>query len=202
MLVRFIIVLNVMVFIGWSLAAWNFTPLQWMMDNFLVSWDALEQGLPWVLITSVFSHSNFLHLFINMYVLRSFGTVLVHLLGPISFLNFYLIAGIVGSFTHALVSLIFLNAPSLPALGASGAIAGVILLFSLMFPKEKLLLMGLVPIDARWAALLIVGIDVWGLVEQSRGGGLPIGHGAHLGGAMMGIVWYFTVLKKRRAKLY
>ena len=124
--------------------------------------------------------------------------VISQLMGKFNFLNFYLLAAVSGSFTHAIVSLLLLNAPELPALGASGAIAGIILLFSLMFPREKLLLLGLIPIRAGWAAVLIIGIDIWGVVEQSSGGGLPIGHGAHLGGALIGILWYLLVVRNRK----
>ncbi len=46
-------------------------------------------------------------------------------------------------------------------------------------------------------AFLFIGLDVWGLVAQSGGGGLPIGHGAHLGGAITGIIYYLLFLKPR-----
>lgn len=198
LLIRIIIILNVLVFIGWFYSLTTQLKLLWMMDNFLVSWSALEQGRPWTLLTSVFSHSAFFHLLINMYVLRGFGTVLNRIMGTMHFLNFYLIAGITGSLMHALVSMLLIRDPALPALGASGAISGIVLLFSLMFPQERLLLLGIVPIRARWAALMIIAIDIWGVVEQSRGGGLPIGHGAHLGGAIMGILWFFWLKNRSR----
>jgi rhomboid-like protein len=198
MVVRIIISINVAVFLLWFYSMGNPVALTWMIDNFLVSWKALIEKRPWVLITSAFSHNSFFHLFINMYVLRSFGMVISQLMGKFNFLNFYLLAAVSGSFTHAIVSLLLLNAPELPALGASGAIAGIILLFSLMFPREKLLLLGLIPIRAGWAAVLIIGIDIWGVVEQSSGGGLPIGHGAHLGGALIGILWYLLVMRNRK----
>lgn len=95
-----------------------------------------------------------------------------------------------------------LSEPSLPALGASGAIAGLILVFSLVFPKEKILLFGLVPIPALWGALAFVGLDIWGLVAQTKGGGLPIGHGAHLGGALSGFLYFRFYLRPRlRARI-
>lgn len=191
LLVRLLILLNFLVFIGWKMM-----PMDFMVENFLVSWNAISEGRPWVLLTSVFSHNTFFHLFINMYVLLGFGTIIGSVIGVAHFLNFYLIAGIFGSFMHAMVSLLFIGQPELPALGASGAIAGIILLFSFMFPQEKLLFLGFIPIRAKWAALLIVGLDLWGLYEQSKGGGLPIGHGAHLGGALMGVCYYFFIVKK------
>jgi membrane associated rhomboid family serine protease len=46
-------------------------------------------------------------------------------------------------------------------------------------------------------ALAFIGLDVWGLIAQAEGGGLPIGHGAHLGGAFTGILYYFLFLRGR-----
>ena len=120
------------------------------------------------------------------------------MLGRRRFLAFYLVAGIVASLTHAFVSAWILSEPGLPALGASGAIAGVILVFALMFPKERILLFGIIPIPAIWGAVAAVGLDIWGLVAQARGGGLPIGYGAHLGGAATGFIYYFLFLRRQR----
>ena len=188
--IKVIVLINVAVFLAWFFSMGNFPFLKFMVDNFLVSWQALLEGRFWVLITSVFSHNSFFHLFINMYVLMGFGSVLLKFMRPATFLNFYLTAGVVGSFAHAFLSLTLMNAPEVPALGASGAIAGIIILFSLLFPNEKLLLLGIIPVRAIWGAVIVVGIDIWGLVAQSKGGGFNIGHGAHLGGALMGLVWY------------
>lgn len=168
-----------------------------MLKNFLISWDALVEGRAWTLLTSVFSHQMLLHIFVNMYVLLSFGSLLERLLGSARFIRFYIIAGVVSSLAHASVSAFLIHNPSIPALGASGAIAGVILIFALLFPKEKILLFGIIPIPAIWGALAFIGFDLWGLFSQTKGGGLPIGHGAHLGGAATGIVYYFLILRPK-----
>ncbi len=194
-LVPTIILLNVAVFILWHYLGETETSV--MGQNFLVSWDALMAGRYWTLLTSVFSHTLFFHLFINMFVLNSFGRVLEQVLGRGLFLGFYLAAGILSSLSHCLVSTFILGSPEMPALGASGAIAGLVLVFAMMFPQQKILLFGLIPVPAIWGALGFIGLDVWGLVEQARGGGLPIGHGAHLGGAATGIFFYFFFIRRR-----
>jgi membrane associated rhomboid family serine protease len=94
------------------------------------------------------------------------------------------------------VSAFLIGDSTIAALGASGAISGVILLFSLMFPQEKIVLLGIIPIPALWASIFIVGLDLWGLFEQTRGASLPIGHAAHLGGALYGAVYYFIKIRK------
>lgn len=192
-----LIVINIFVFLMWTL---NDSPasLEWMENQFLVSWDSLTEGRFWTLLTAVFSHNLFLHILINMMVLSSFGSLLEDILGARRFLSFYLAAGVFSSFTHAAISAWLLSDPALPALGASGAISGLILLFSLLFPKQKILVFGLIPVPALWGALFFVGLDLWGLFEQAGGGGLPIGHGAHLGGAFAGLVYYFSLRSQFR----
>jgi membrane associated rhomboid family serine protease len=194
-LVNLIVVLNVLVFLAWRLSSEEY--LEWMAANFLVSWAHLQDSRFWTLLTSVFSHNMFWHLLINMLVLKNFGPILEKVLGKKSFFNFYISAGIISSFCHAAVSAWILNQPQLPALGASGAISGLVLLFAFIFPKEKILILGIIPMPALVGALVFVGIDIWGLIGQAEGGGLPIGHAAHLGGAMTGIFYYYFYLRPR-----
>ncbi len=194
-LVPLIVALNIGVFAFWSLAEPE--QLKLLMDNFLVSWIGVSEGRWWTVLTSVFSHNLLIHILINMFVLNSFGSLVEQILGRAQFLMFYLTAGIVSSLTHIFVSAFFLNQPEVAALGASGAIAGLVLVFALMFPKEKILLFGLIPLPALVGALAFVAIDIFGLIAQSRGGGLPIGHGAHLGGALTGFLYFMFYLRSR-----
>jgi membrane associated rhomboid family serine protease len=166
-----------------------------MLENFLVSWDALAAGRTWTLLTSVFSHLFVLHFLVNMFVLWSFGPIVEYTIGSMRFFSFYLFAGVIASLAHAFVSAFVLGQPDTPALGASGAISGVILLFAFIYPRARILLFGLIPMPALTGALLFVGLDVLGLIWQAEGGGLPIGHGAHLGGAVTGILYYFLVIR-------
>lgn len=193
-----IVAINLLVFILWQLlpSMDHGTYSLIMPDNFLISWDAIQDGRIWTTLTSVFSHNLFLHFFLNMYVLIGFGPILEMTLGTFRFVRFYLLAGIISSFGHAFVSAFILGEPSLPALGASGAISGIILLFSLLYPKQKILILGLIPVPALAGGAIMIGLDLWGLWAQAEGGGLPIGHGAHLGGAITGICYYLFVLRK------
>lgn len=193
-IVPLIILLNVVVFLSWHMGGER--QEEYMVNNFLVSWTGLLQGRWWTLWTSVFSHNMFLHIFINMFVLNSFGSLLEQLLGRWRFIVFYMYAGAVSSLCHCLVSAFVLHTPDLPALGASGAIAGLVLVFALIFPREKILLFAILPLPAIWGALAFVGLDLWGLFEQTKGGGLPIGHGAHLGGALAGVLYFVFYLRR------
>ncbi|MES2964480.1 MAG: rhomboid family intramembrane serine protease [Bdellovibrionota bacterium] len=191
--VTLIIAINIAVFLAWH----GYADPEFMATNFLVSYDALLAGRWWVLITSVFSHNLFLHFLINMMVLSNFGRMIEPMLGHVTFLIFYLVAGAVSSLSHALVSAYVVHEPGMAALGASGAISGLVLLFSLIFRKEKIYLLGFIPMPALVGALVFVGLDIWGLTAQAKGGGLPIGHGAHLGGAFAGAIFYFVYVRPR-----
>jgi membrane associated rhomboid family serine protease len=194
--IPFFIFLNIVVFASWSYLGSSADESPFMMDHFLVSWDSLTEGRYWTLITSAFSHNAFWHLMLNMFVLNSFGPVIEIVIGTKRFLKFYFTAAIISSLGHSIVSAFILGLPDLPALGASGAISGIVLLFALIFPREKILIFGILPLPAIWGALLFVGLDIWGVFAQAEGGGLPIGHGAHLGGAVTGILYYFFWIRK------
>jgi membrane associated rhomboid family serine protease len=184
--------INTGVFVLWLVLGQS----AFMVENFLVSWDALAAGRTWTLLTSEFSHLWFLHFFINMYVLASFGPIVENTIGSGRFLSFYLVAAVVASLGHAGVSAFVMGQPGLPALGASGAISGVILLFSFLYPRARILLFAIIPMPAMIGALLFVGLDIIGLIAQFEGGGLPIGHGAHLGGAATGALYYWLVIRR------
>lgn len=181
--------INVGVFMLWALPV---LPLSFMEDNLLVSWSLLAEGRVWVLLTSVFSHNLLLHLLVNMVVLLSFGQPMERLMGSAAFVRFFLGAGVVASVAHAVTSRFLLDQPDLRALGASGALAAVLILFSFAFPKAKVLLFFFIPVPAIVAALGFIGIDIWGLMAQMGGGTLPIGHGAHLGGGLVGILYFLV----------
>jgi rhomboid-like protein len=192
-----IVAANILVFLAWQAATVAPALQVFMVTNFLVSTTHLLHGLVWTLLSAAFSHSELWHLVLNMFVLWSFGTVLEHLWGARTFLLFYLAAAVVASLCHCLGSSLLMHNPDIPALGASGAVSGLLLAYALIFPRHRILLFGIIPVPALAGVLAFVGIDLWGLVAQSRGGGLPIGHGAHLGGALAGALMYLLVLRRR-----
>jgi len=64
----------------------------------------------------------------------------------------------------------------------------LLMAYAIIFPRQKILIMGIVPVPAWAGVAALVAWDLWGLAAQSHGGGLPIGHGAHLGGAGAGAI--------------
>lgn len=190
-----LLAVNVLVFLAWQAAATGSDPWSFLARNFLVSTQRLDQGMWWTLVTAAFSHNELWHLAINMFVLWSFGTVLEHLWGTRIFVLFYLAAAVVASLSHCVVSTFVIGNSDIPALGASGAVSGLLLAYALHFPRHRILLFGIIPVPALAGVLLFLGLDLWGLIAQGRGGGLPIGHGAHLGGALAGALIYVLYLK-------
>jgi membrane associated rhomboid family serine protease len=192
-----IVALNAIVFVAWLVAARGSDLWSLLAVNFMVSTNRLQHGLWWTLLTAAFSHQELWHFVLNMVVLWSFGSVLERLLGPRLFVAFYLVSALVSSASHCLVSSLLLGDDRIAALGASGAVSAVLIAFSLAFPRNRILLFGIVPIPALVGAALFVAIDLWGLLAQTRGAALPIGHGAHLGGALCGAVLWAAMLRHR-----
>lgn len=192
-----IVAVNAVVFLAWQAARVDPAIERVMAENFLVSTAHLLNGRLWTLLTAAFSHIDLWHIALNMIVLWSFGSVLERLWGIRLFVGFYLVAALVSSASHCFVSSAFLHDPNVAALGASGAVSGLLLAFALLFPKHRILLFGIVPIPALVGALAFVAIDLWGLVAQTQGGGVGIGHGAHLGGALCGFFFWAGYLRTR-----
>jgi membrane associated rhomboid family serine protease len=134
------------------------------------------------LVTAMFLHGGWLHLGGNMLYLWIFGNNVEDTLGPVRFIGFYLASGIVATLVH-----VFVQGPAdVPLLGASGAIAGVLAAYLLLFPKAHVLV--LVPILfvlelARVPAAFVIGF--WFLIQLIQGVG-SISPGATAGG----VAWW------------
>jgi membrane associated rhomboid family serine protease len=149
-------------------------------------------GWVWQVFTYMFLHGSFIHLFFNMYALLLFGRPLEQRWGKQRFLMFYLFTG-VGAGIVTFVWYLFTN-PSIPTIGASGAVFGVMLAFGLEFPDVMLLLFFLIPVRARYAVFIFGGIELLMIVTGSMRG---IGHFTHLAGLLFGYIYYVWKIKVR-----
>ena len=143
---------------------------------------------PYQLVTHMFAHGGFFHLFFNMFVLWMFGSLLEKAWGPKRFLIFYLVCGLAAGITH-------LALENVPAVGASGAIMGLLAAFAYLFPNTELIIFPIpLPVKAKYAVALMAAFDLFGGVYPAAGGN--IAHFAHLGGLVMGfilvIIWNKT----------
>lgn len=135
---------------------------------------------PYQLVTFMFAHGGFFHLFFNMFALWMFGTMLERVWGPKRFLIFYLACGLASGFAQLLLE-------HAPAVGASGAIMGLFAAFAYLFPNTQLIIFPIpVPVKAKYAVALLAAFDLFGGVYPAAGGN--IAHFAHLGGLVMGFI--------------
>jgi len=134
---------------------------------------ALVLYRPWTLLTYMFAHSPFSisHILFNMFALYFFGPRVEERLGGKRFIRMYLISGIAGG-------LLSLVTPFAAIVGASGAVFGVQLAFARYWPRDRILIWGIIPVEAR---VLVAITTVMALYGGFTGGG-GIAHFAHLGG--------------------
>ncbi len=142
--------------------------------------------------TSMFMHGGWLHLLGNMLYLWIFGDNIEDNFGHIKFLVFYLICGIAATFAQ----LVFSVGSNVPNLGASGAIAGVLGAYIVMFPKGQVRVLmgtGVIPMPALvviglWIVLQFIS-GVGSIANTSATGG--VAYMAHIGGFLAGVVLTF-----------
>jgi membrane associated rhomboid family serine protease len=191
----------------------------------------------WQIISHMFMHGGFMHIFFNMYALWAFGSPLENSWGKKKFLFFYISAGLGATLIHTSVNYLYLNQGisalessgidknvimellrqgkynpvwyefaskttidnmlssfSTPAVGASGAIYGVLVAFGIAFPNSELFLMFVpVPIKAKYFIPALIGLDLFSGVTGYSLFGAGIAHFAHVGGALFGFImaWYW-----------
>ena len=192
--ITMLLIINILIFALWYMT--NLFHSQFMQENFLVSFIAVEKGRWWTLITSNFSHFNLIHLMINLYVLNEFGRPLENHIGSHNIFLLYFFSGISSSVAHCLFSKYFLSLPELSALGASGSISGFLIYLALLEPQKRVYLLGIMPISLKLAVLTLIAFDLRGLWGQYLGEMSFIGHGAHLGGCLGGLVYALGRKKK------
>jgi len=164
---------------------------------------------PHQIITHMFMHGNFVHLFFNMYSLMIFGCALEYVWGSKRFILFYMATGIGAAAIHTFV--LWITASTLPAhsqaffdllrtptVGASGAIYGVLLGYGMLFPNNVLqLIFPPVALKAKWFVLIFGALElILGLTN--RGGN--IAHFAHLGGMIF--AYLLIRIWRKKSKMY
>ena len=153
------------------------------------------------LFTSLFMHAGWLHLGSNMLYLWIFGDNVEDRFGRIKFIIFYLLCGLTATFAQ----LAFYPASNLPNLGASGAIAGVLGAYIVLFPNGKIkVLQGQRVIQV--SALIVIGLWIIlqlfsgiGSIASTQTGG--VAYMAHIGGFVAGFVLTFLFRGSRRRQL-
>lgn len=157
----------------------GWTPLGSALAPFLVLQPLGNGFMPWQLVTYMFLHADFYHIFFNLFALWIFGQALEQLWGTKRFLMYYFLTGIGAGLIQLFVS-------SGSTIGASGAVFGILLGFGMMYPDRKIMLLfPPVPIKAKYF------VGFYGALELFNGLSRPgdgIAHFAHLGGIAVGFI--------------
>jgi len=175
---------------------------------------------PHQVITYMFLHGNFTHIFFNMFGLWMFGSHLENYLGSKKFLILYFLAGIGAGLTQ-LGSYSFQFAEidryikfhqeeagqyqellkNVVTVGASGGIMGILAAFGYLFPNIEMMIIPIpIPIKAKWAIGAMIVLDIFGGIVKVPGD--QIAHFAHIGGALIGFFTVFYWNKTNRKTFY
>ena len=206
-----LIIINVIIFLA-SLVNENF-----MIGTFALFYPTSMYFHWWQVITHMFMHGGFWHIFFNMYTLLIFGCVVERIIGSKKFLLFYFICGLGAVALHLGVEYLQMqsymqgaalgNATAIqnialikntPTVGASGAIYGVLMGYAMLFPESRMtLLFPPVTLSAKWMVVIFAAIELFtGVTGISAG----IAHFAHLGGMLIG--WLMILSWRKRGVLF
>jgi len=167
--------------------------------------NAFFSGHVWTLLTSMFMHGNFTHLFVNMISLFFIGSFVEKLIGRKKYFWVYMLSGIFAGLFFVFLSYFFgvsalgeriFGSPEIFAVGASGAIFALAGLLAVLTPNLRVYVFFIIPMRM-WIAIIFLLLVLWG---ASIGAGLPIGNTAHLGGLLVGLGYAVYLKKKYKRK--
>jgi membrane associated rhomboid family serine protease len=219
--VKNLLIINVLIFFAWYSLGNN---TKMWMDNLFALHDVHSVYFrPHQLITYMFMHGSWEHIFFNMFALWMFGAVLENYWGSKRFLIYYVLCGLGAAVCHLCVLYVemtpvvevfhqlpierqqeFLDSSQYrvnePTVGASGAIFGCLAAFGYLFPNSLIYLYFFVPIKAKWMVLGYAAVELFSGIRNSAGDN--VAHWAHLGGALVGIIIVMIWNKTNRRNFY
>lgn len=189
-----LIIINAIVFVAQLVFDKTNGQTSWLTNRLALY--SIDTGLfePYQLVTHMFAHAGFFHILFNMYALWLFGAVLERNWGPKKFLIFYLVCGLAA----ALAQMFFV--PQGAAIGASGAVMGLLAAFAYTYPNIEFFILPIpFPIKAKYLAAIYAAIDIFG---GFSGAGDNVAHFAHLGGLIMGFILVIIWGKNKKKNWY
>jgi len=189
-----LIIINVLFFFAQLLLGGNSGFIGELLNKLALFTIENEKFQPYQLISYMFLHAGFSHLLLNMFGLWMFGSLMENLWGPKRFLIFYVVCGLAAGIAQLLLG-------NGPAVGASGAIMGLLVAYGYTFPNTQLFVFPIpFPIKAKWAVIGILALDIFGGLSNSPEDN--IAHFAHLGGAVIGFIIVLYWNKTNRQRFY
>ncbi|RKP36622.1 hypothetical protein BJ085DRAFT_18329 [Dimargaris cristalligena] len=200
-----IIGMNGAVYLLWGYASnlarmeGNLEMFNMMKHNFTSSLENYRCGYYWSVLTSSFSHKDFLHLGVNMVGLYSFGLPVAQLLGVAPFMGIYLLSCLASSTVSLVANKVRESSGSHPmiaqhsSLGASGGVLGIMAIAAMVYPSAKVMVMFVIPVSCRTAIFGLFGFDVYNMFTNSAN---IIDSAGHLGGTITGFGFWWIFLRK------
>ena len=204
---RNLLIINIIFFVATLLNE------DFMIRTFALFYPASPLFRPWQVVTHMFMHGTFWHIFFNMYALLIFGSVVERTIGTKKFLVFYFLCGLGAVALHTGVEYLeashylaagaagetaYINLLRTPTLGASGAVYGVLIGYAVLYPNSVLtLIFPPIPLKAKWWVLIFAAIE---LVTGVTGTADGVAHFAHLGGMLIG--WLLILCWRRSGSLW
>jgi len=186
-------------FFVFGLVPARYTHPQW------ASWAGFPVDNYWPFVTSMFLHGGWLHIVLNMWTLWIFGDNIEDRMGTVRFLLFFVVCGIASLLAHWWANPL----SRVPAIGASGAIAGVLGAYLVMFPRSRII--AIVPIFFYPLFIEIPAffyLTLWFLIQLASGAMVSaesasmggVAWWAHIGGFVVGVVLWPLFLSPRRRR--
>jgi membrane associated rhomboid family serine protease len=200
-----IIIINVLLFLATYVAAnYGIDLSRYLGLHFFLASDFNAVQL----VSYMFMHGGFAHIFFNMFAVWMFGRILEQTWGPKKFLSFYLICGIGAGLVQEAVQYVYyvtvlsqyslvstgMGSISMAAylnmlttVGASGAVYAILLAFGMTYPNDKMFIFPLpFPIKAKWFVIGYAVIELWSAMSNNPNDN--VAHFAHLGGMLFGLI--------------
>ena len=169
--------------------------LDYLFTNFGFTPQNLFQGQWWTLVTSIFLHATPQHIILNMLALFFFGSIVEKELGPKKFLLIYLVSGVLGNLIIVAGTYLGLGSATIPTIGASGAVFGIMGTAMIIKPLEFVFYPYIVPIPLIIVAFLYTIVNLVSFIYiLSTGTASDISYISHIGGLLSGI--YFGYIEK------
>jgi membrane associated rhomboid family serine protease len=218
--IKNLIIINVLVFLAQETLG---PDIHEKMDNLFALHDVHSVFFkPHQLVTYLFMHGGWDHIFFNMFALWMFGAILENYWGAKRFLVFYMVCGIGAAVCQLAVSfpemarvvdyihqmppemqqqyLYGSNQLNVGTVGASGAIFGCLAAFGYLFPNNLIYLYFFVPIKVKWFVLGYAAIELFSGIRSTPGDN--VAHWAHLGGGLVGLLMVIYWNRTNRRNFY
>lgn len=187
---------------------------QFMIQTFAMFYPQSRFFHFWQIVTHMFMHGGWAHIFFNMYALLMFGSIVERSLGSKKYLVYYFITGLGAAILHTGVQYLqaryfmlsdastdiqaYYNLLRTPTLGASGSIFGLLVAFAMLYPDSTLtLIFPPISMSAKWMVIIYIVIE---LLLGMNGVADGVAHFAHLGGALFG--WLLLTWWKKTGRFY